>query len=456
LEISDIASNGKAVGRHDGQVIFTNLLVPGDVAEVEIYKKRRRYLEAKTLNITKASPNRIEPVCQHFGVCGGCKWQHLKYESQLEFKQNQVAENLKRLSGITLPEISDIIGSEDKYRYRNKLEFTFSNKRWLTEEEIKSGIKFNEREALGFHLPGRFDKIVDIEQCHLQEDISNKIRNDVRKYALENQLLFFDLREQVGLLRNLIIRTSTVGDLMVILVVTELNEAAEKLLGHLKKEFNEITSLQYVVNNKRNDSISDLPAICFHGKDHITEKMKQLTYKIGPKSFYQTNSAQAVLLYEIVKQFANIKGDEILYDLYTGTGTIANYMAADAKKVIGIEFIDEAVRDARENSKLNDIDNTSFFAGDLQKILNKDFFSKHGKPDVIITDPPRAGMHKDVVENIVSSGAKIVVYVSCNPATQARDLEILDESYVVTEIQPLDMFPQTSHVESVVLLKIRD
>ncbi len=456
LEIVDIASNGKSLGRHEGQVVFVDKLVPGDVADVQIYKKRRRYVEARPVDIKTYSDKRAEPLCSHFGVCGGCKWQHLTYEDQLQYKHSHVSENVQKLSGIKLPEILPIIGSDEQYHYRNKMEYTFSNNRWLTEEEIKEGIEYEHRNALGFHVPGRFDKIVDIETCYLQEDISNRIRNFIRDYALKNDISFFDLREQTGNLRNLIVRTATTGDLMIVLSVTDYNDSTESLLNELSTEFPEITSLQYVVNQKKNDTIFDLEVVCFKGKDHIIEKMKNLNYKIGPKSFYQTNSKQAEKLYAIAKENAGIKSDDLVYDLYTGTGTIANYVADQAKKVVGIEYVEDAVKDAEINSKENDISNTEFHAGDMQKLLTQEFLEKNGRPDVIITDPPRAGMHADVVARINESGARTVVYVSCNPASQARDLELMDAQYEVTKLQPVDMFPNTAHVENVAVLKRRE
>ena len=455
IEAIDIASNGKAIAKHEGQVIFVNGLVPGDVANVQIFKKRRKYAEGNYTSIQSYSSDRVEAKCVHFGICGGCKWQHLNYDKQLKYKQDQVAENLKKLSGVQLPEINPIIPSERLYEYRNKLEFTFSNKSWLTEEEIKSGIDFNDRNALGFHIPGRFDKVLDINECHLQAVISNDVRNFIRTYSHEHLLTYFDLREQVGLLRNLIIRTTTTGELMIILSITEWNDEIEKLMKALMVRFKEITSLNYVVNQKKNDTINDLEVICYEGKSYIEEKMRDLTFKIGPKSFYQTNGPQAEILYKITSEMACFTGNEIVYDLYTGTGTIANYIAGKAKKVIGVEYVEEAIKDAEENSKINKIQNTSFYAGDMKDIITDSFFKENGSPDVIITDPPRSGMHPDVVEKLKNSGAKIIIYVSCNPATQARDLQVLDEKYKVVNVQPVDMFPHTAHVENVLKLALR-
>lgn len=455
LEITGIASNGKALGRHDGQVVFVDRLIPGDVAEVQIFKKRSKYAEARLIQLVEPSTDRIEARCEHFGVCGGCKWQHMSYENQLKHKESHVAENLRKLSGIQLPEIQTIIGSEKQFEYRNKMEYTFSNSRWLTEEEIKSENDFSNRNALGFHVPGRFDKIVEINECHLQEGFANELRNFIKNYANEHGISFFDLRAQTGILRNLIIRNTSIGEWMLVLAITEWNEEIETLMNSIKDKFPQITSLNYVVNAKKNDTIHDLEVICYSGKDHILEKMKDLNYRINPKSFYQTNSKQAEKLYEIAKNHAEIKSTDLVYDLYTGTGTIANYLAADAKKVVGIEYVEEAVEDARKNAELNGIDNTLFFSGDMQKMLTDEFFSVNGKPDVIVTDPPRAGMHPDVVAQIAKSGARRIVYVSCNPATQARDLEMLDEIYEVVYLQPVDMFPHTAHVENVAVLTKR-
>ena len=455
LEILDIASNGKAIGKVDGQVVFVSGLVPGDVADVQVTKKRRKYAEARTLELRVKSDIRTEPKCSHFGICGGCKWQHMTYERQLAYKSNHVAENLKKISHVHLPEMNKIIPSDKQYHYRNKLEYTFSNKRWLTEEEVATGSEFAQRNALGFHIPGLFDKVVDLNECFLQEKISDDIRSFIRDESEKMNIPYFDLREQRGILRNLIVRTTSTGEVMVILAITKRTNETTELLNKIKDKFPEITSLQYVVNRKKNDTIFDLEVTLFSGQEFITEIMHGLDFKIGPKSFYQTNSEQVEKLYSVALEMSDLTGNEVVYDLYTGTGTIANFVASRSKKVIGVEYVPDAVEDAKENSRLNGISNTHFVSGDMKDILGAEFFSKHGAPDLIITDPPRAGMHLDVVKCINESGAKKVVYVSCNSASQARDLEILDEKYKVVEIQPVDMFPQTAHVENVVKLELK-
>ncbi len=453
LEITGISADGKSVGRHEGIVVFVKEGVPGDVAEVEITYKRRRFLEGKITHLLKASEHRSEPFCEHFGTCGGCKWQHLSYEGQLKFKQDHVEENLSKISGMDLPKIKPIIGSADTQYYRNKLEYTFSNKRWLTKEEIGSEKDLN-RNGLGFHIPRMFDKVLDIKNCYHQAEPSNSIRNAVREYALKNNLTFFDIREQHGFLRNLIIRTTSTGETMVMLQVFEPDQKAiDGIMEFLKNEFPEITSLNYIINEKKNETIFDQEVVCVSGTPYIQEKMGALTFRIGPKSFYQTNSKQAERLYEVAAEMAQLTGEEVVYDLYTGTGTIANYVAGKAKKVVGVEYVPEAIEDAKVNSEINGITNTVFFAGDMKDVLNDAFVKKHGQPDVIITDPPRAGMHEDVVETLVRIRPKRIVYVSCNPATQARDIELLSEAFTVEEIQPVDMFPHTQHVENVILLK---
>ncbi|MEQ9232306.1 MAG: 23S rRNA (uracil(1939)-C(5))-methyltransferase RlmD [Cyclobacteriaceae bacterium] len=455
LEITGISADGKSVGRHDGIVVFVKEGVPGDVAEVEITYKRRRFLEGKITHLIKASEHRSEPFCEHFGTCGGCKWQHLSYEGQLKFKQDHVEENLTKISGMDLPKIKPIIGSAETQYYRNKLEYTFSNKRWLTKEEIGSEGDLN-RNGLGFHIPRMFDKILDIKNCYHQTEPSNSIRNAVRKYAFENNLTFFDIREQHGLLRNLIIRTTSTGETMVMLQVFEPDQPAiDGVMEFLKNEFPEVTSLNYIINQKKNETIFDQEVVCVSGTPYIQEKMGELTFRIGPKSFYQTNSKQAERLYEVAAEMAQLSGKETVYDLYTGTGTIANYVAGKAKKVIGVEYVPEAIEDAKVNSEINNITNTDFFAGDMKDVLNDTFVKKHGRPDVIITDPPRAGMHEDVVEALVRIRPERIVYVSCNPATQARDIELLSEAFTVEEIQPVDMFPHTQHVENVILLELK-
>jgi 23S rRNA (uracil1939-C5)-methyltransferase len=455
LEIIDVAAEGKALGKVDDRVVFVTKVIPGDIVDVQVTRKRKNFYEGYPVKFHKYSEKRIEPFCEHFGVCGGCKWQPLPYEEQVKFKEREVLNNLKRLGGIDLPEHRPILASKQDRFYRNKLEFTFSDNRWLTEEELNSGEEITDRNGLGFHIPGMFDKVVDVRNCYLQPEPSNSIRLAIKEYALKNGLTFFNLRNKGGFLRNLIIRTSpTTGEVMVILSFYHEDEKERiALLDHLKNKFPEITSLMYVINPKANDTISDLEVKLFSGKDHIIETMEDLRFKVGPKSFYQTNSLQAYELYKVAREFAGLNGDEIVYDLYTGTGTIANFVAKNAKKVVGIEYIPEAIEDAKENSKFNNITNTSFYAGDMKDVLTSDFIEKEGKPDVIITDPPRAGMHADVVKAILDSEPERIVYVSCNSATQARDLTLLDEKYKVTEIQPVDMFPQTHHVENIVLLK---
>lgn len=460
VTITGVAAEGKALARVNDYVVFVPFVVPGDVVDLQLTRKKHSYAEARVVRFHKYSDVRAVPFCQHFGVCGGCKWQTLPYEEQLRYKQQQVVDNLTRIGHVQLPEISPILGSECTQFYRNKLEFTFSNKRWLTDEELNSTEVFEQRNALGFHIPGCFDKVLDIDKCWLQNDISNKIRNAVRQYGMDHQLPFYDLREQVGLLRNLVIRTSSTGELMVIVVAQVAKpdqlEQLKGLLNYVGDIFPEITSLMYVINNKCNDTITDLEPVTFKGNDHIFEEMEGLRFKVGPKSFYQTNSEQAYNLYKIVRKFAQLTGEELVYDLYTGTGTIANFVSRQSKKVIGIEYVSEAIEDAKVNAELNHLDNTLFFAGDMKDILTDDFVAQYGRPDVIITDPPRAGMHPDVVNTILAASPKRIVYVSCNPTTQARDLQLLDPKYAVMAVQPVDMFPHTQHVENVVLLELRD
>lgn len=453
VRITDIGSEGNAVARVDNLVVFVPMLIPGDVVDIRVIKKRKKYLEGRAIKFHEFSPDRIKPRCRHFGVCGGCKWQHLPYELQLRFKEKQVRDNLTRIGKLELPVIEPIIGSEDIYLYRNKLEYTFSDKRWRTKEEIESEKEFEKEDALGFHIPGLFDKVLNIEECHLQPEPSNSIRNAVREYSLRNSLEFFDLREQKGFLRNIIIRNSLDGQVMVIMVFFKEDiEKREKLLDFLASEFPQISSLMYIINSKKNDSLADQEPILYKGVDHIVENMDGLKYRIGAKSFYQTNTKQALNLYRTAKKFAGLTGSEIVYDLYTGTGTIANYVADSSIKVIGVEYVGEAVSDARINSELNRISNTYFVAGDMKDVLSEEFFSINGRPDVIITDPPRAGMHEDVVKAISMAAPEKIVYISCNPATQARDIALLSESYDVVGVQPVDMFPHTHHVENVVLL----
>ncbi len=450
----DIGSEGKAIAKTGDMIVFTSLAVPGDIVDLQVTKSRKKYAEAVVKQFHKFSDDRVPNFCTHFGVCGGCKWQILPYEKQLFYKQKQVRDQLQRIGKIELPELLPILGSEKNTFYRNKLEFTFSNKRWLTNEELNSEV--DNRNALGFHVPGLFDKIINISKCWLQPEPSNKIRNFIYQYAMDNGLSFFDIKEKKGFLRTLIIRTSTTGEIMVILsFFYEDIKLRESLLSSVQKEFPEITSLLYVINPKGNDTIADQNIELFAGRNFILEQMENLKFKIGPKSFYQTNSEQAYHLYKVVRDFAQLQGNETVYDLYTGTGTIANFIAKQAKKVVGIEYVVDAIDDARENSAFNNITNTVFYAGDIKSVLNSDFYLSNGLPDVIITDPPRAGMHNDVVESILNSGSQKIIYVSCNPATQARDLALLDSKYQVTKIQPVDMFPHTHHVENVVLLNKR-
>ncbi len=454
ITITDLAAEGKAIAKVNDIVVFIPFVVPGDVVDLQVTRKKSHFMEARAIHFHTYSAQRTEAVCEHFGICGGCKWQILPYSEQIKYKQKQVVDNLTRIGKIELPEISPIIGSVKTEFYRNKLEFTFSNKRWRTYEEMAEGKEFDTMNAVGFHIPGQFDKVLDIDKCWLQDDISNKIRNEIRRYALEKELTFFDLRNQEGFLRTMMIRTTSTGQLMVIMVFFhEDKEAQEALLQHLADSFPEITSLLYIINSKANDTITDQEVLVFKGNECIYEEMEGLKFKIGPKSFYQTNSEQAYELYKVTRNFAQLTGNELVYDLYTGTGTIANFVAHQARQVIGIEYVPEAIEDALINSKLNNIDNTLFYAGDMKDILNVSFIEKHGKPDVIITDPPRAGMHEDVINAILIAEPKRIVYVSCNPATQARDLYLLDNYYGVTAIQPVDMFPHTHHVENVVLLE---
>lgn len=451
--ITDIAAEGKAIARIDEKVVFIPHVIPGDIVDLQVTKKKSAYFEARAIKFHEYSKDRIEPVCEHFGICGGCKWQMLPYNLQLKFKHQQVIDNLTRIGKIELPEIYPILGSKNTEFYRNKLEFTFSNKKWLTTEEMNSSQEHN-MNGVGFHIPGMFDKVLDINKCWLQDDISNKLRNEIREYAVKNKLTFFDLRKQEGFLRTMVVRTSTTGELMLIMVFFHEDKIKrEALLQHLAETFPEITSLLYIINSKANDTITDQEVFVYQGTDSIYETMEELRFKIGPKSFFQTNSLQAYELYKVTRDFANLSGNEIVYDLYTGTGTIANFVASKSKQVIGIEYVPEAIEDAKVNSALNKIDNTLFYAGDMKDILNQQFIIKHGKPDVVITDPPRAGMHNDVIDAILFAEPKRIVYVSCNPATQARDLNMLDFAYKVTKVQPVDMFPHTHHVENVVLLE---
>jgi len=453
VRISDIGSEGKAFARVDNKVVFVPMLIPGDVVDIRVNRKRKNCLEGSVVRFHEYSEDRIKPVCRHFGECGGCKWQHLPYDLQLRFKEKQVKDNLERIGRLQLPSVSPIIGSYRIFGYRNKLEFTFSDKRWLTREEMNSGVEHGNDDALGFHIPGHFDKVIDILECHLQPEPSGSIRNAVRLYAHRKGLRFFDLRQQSGFLRNLIIRNTSDGQVMVLVVFfMDEKERREDLLDFIISEFPRITSLFYVINSKKNDSLADQTPVLYKGKDHITETFDGLTFRIGPKSFTQTNSEQALQLYRKTRDFAGLTGHEIVYDLYTGIGTIANFVASSSRKVIGIEYVEEAVRDAAENSRINNITNTQFFSGDVKDILSDEFIELNGRPDVLITDPPRAGMHQDVIEKILSILPSRVVYISCNPATQARDLQFLSSKYNIVGVQPVDMFPHTHHVENIVLM----
>ena len=457
IKVLDAGAKGVAVAKApDGKVIFIPNVVPGDVVDVQTFKKRKSYYEGKAIAFHEFSAHRIDPICEHFGVCGGCKWQNMNYSQQLFYKQNEVKNHLQRIGKVTLPEMEPILGSEKQFFYRNKMEFGFSNARWLTENEINSNSDVENKNALGFHIPKMWDKILDINKCYLQADPSNEIRNEIRKFAIENNLEFFNPRNHEGLLRTLMIRTSSTGEVMVLIqFFKEEKENREMLLNFISDRFPKISSLQYVINGKPNDTIYDQKVILFKGRDYILEEMEGLKFSINAKSFYQTNSEQAFELYKITREFAGLNGNELVYDLYTGTGTIAQFVARNAKKVIGVESVPEAIADAKENAKRNNISNCEFFVGDMKVVFNEAFIAQHGKPDVIITDPPRDGMHKDVIEQILKIGPAKVVYVSCNSATQARDLALMDGKYKVVRVQAVDMFPQTHHVENVVLLEKR-
>jgi 23S rRNA (uracil1939-C5)-methyltransferase len=462
LSIIDIAEEGKGVGKADELVIFVDKAVPGDVVDIKVVKKKKNFAEAIIENLQTPSPLRVDPFCSHFGTCGGCKWQHMDYDAQLRFKQKNVEAALQRLAKIDTSTMEPILGSAANRYYRNKLEYTFSNKRWLNANDMQFEADDREMNALGFHVPLRFDKILDIEHCYLQAEPSNSLRLRVREYALQNGLSFYDLRNHEGALRNLIIRTSSTGEIMVAVVFAyAAQEQINGLMEYLKTAFPEITALLYIINQKKNDTIFDQEVITYAGRDHIFEQMKiddsgkVVKFKIGAKSFYQTNSEQAYELYKITKEFANFNGDELVYDLYTGAGTIANFIAGSVNKVIGIEYVPTAIEDAKFNAELNGIPNTLFYAGDMKDILTPHFIAEHGKPAVVITDPPRAGMHADVVERLLEMEAEKIVYVSCNAATQARDLALLKEKYDVVRIKPVDMFPHTQHVENVVLLRLK-
>ena len=459
ITITGIAAEGKALTRIDDMVVFVPYCVPGDIVDLQVTKKKHSFMEARVERIVKPSEERCEAVCKHYGVCGGCKWQILPYPAQLRYKQQQVTDNLTRIGKVKLPEISPILGSKHIYAYRNKLEFTFADRKWLSWDEIHAAGGLDQIDnsyGLGFHITNCFDKVLDIEECHLMPDINNRIRNGIRRFARDHAMTFYNEHTHQGQLRTLILRANHKGEIMLILSFGEaLDDNGFALLEWLHSEFPEIVSLQYVVNTKYNDTIGDLDIQVFFGADHIMEEMEGLQFKVGPKSFYQTNTEQAYELYKVARDFAELTGEELVFDLYTGTGTIANFVAKQAKQVIGIEYVPEAIEDAKVNAQLNRLDNTIFFAGDMKDILNEDFIAQYGRPDVIITDPPRAGMHEDVVKTILFAEPRRIVYVSCNPATQARDLALLDEKYEVTKVQPVDMFPHTQHVENVVQLKLR-
>lgn len=457
IEITGIAAEGKALTRINDMVVFAPYCVPGDVVDLQITKRKHSFMEARVERIVKPSEQRCEPVCKHYGECGGCKWQILPYDQQLRYKQQQIIDNLTRIGKVQLPDISPILGSKHIYEYRNKLEFTFSDRKWLSWDVIRAagGLEnVDTAYGVGFHIPNCFDKVLDITECHLMPDINNRIRNAIRDYAREHGISFYNEHAHTGQLRTLIIRTNHRGEVMLIVVWAE--EPDMRLMEFLRDSFPEIVSLLYVVNQKLNDTIGDQQVHVFAGQDHIMEQMEDLQFKVGPKSFYQTNTEQAYELYKVAREFAGLTGNELVFDLYTGTGTIANFVAKQARQVIGIEYVPEAIEDAKVNAQLNRLDNTLFFAGDMKDILNQDFINQYGRPDVIITDPPRAGMHEDVVKTILAAEPQRIVYVSCNPATQARDLNLLDEKYRVTRVQPVDMFPHTQHVENVVQLVLRD
>lgn len=456
VEITGVAAEGKSIARVDDMVVFIPYGAPGDVVNIKLDKKKRSYAEAHIVDMLKPSPDRVTPTCEHFGVCGGCKWQHIPYESQLRYKRDQVVDALTRIAKVEIPEVNPTLGSKETFCYRNKLEYTFSCKCWITFEDLRSGREIADRNALGFHIPGAFDKVLDIKKCWLQDDLSNRIRLFVRQYALAKGYEFYDIKAQQGLMRTLMVRIASTGEVMLIVVFARPEqEKIDDLMGAIAAEFPEITSLLYVVNQKVNDTIADQEVFTYRGRDYINEEMEGLQFRIGPKSFYQTNSHQAYELYKVARRMACLKPDDLVYDLYTGTGTIANFVARQVKKVVGIEYVPEAIADAKLNSEVNGIDNTIFFAGDMKDVLTDGFIEEHGRPDVMIIDPPRAGMHEDVVNVILNARPERIVYVSCNPATQARDLALMDSLYRVEEVQPVDMFPHTHHVENVVRMTRR-
>ena len=456
VEIVDVAAEGKSIAKIDDMVVFIPYGAPGDIVDIKLDKKKKSFAEAHIERMVRPSEIRIEPFCEHFGVCGGCKWQHLPYDFQLKFKRQQVVDALQRIAKVEIPEIPTTIGSDNTTCYRNKLEYTFSNKSWLTFEQMKSGEEFPDRNAVGFHIPGAFDKVLNINKCWLQDNISNEIRLFIRDYALSKGYTFYDLKNQQGLMRTIMVRIASTCEIMLIVVFGEDNpEAVNDVMEAIKEKFPQITSLLYVINLKVNDTIGDQEVITYSGKPYIEEEMEGLKFRIGPKSFYQTNSHQAYKLYSKTREFAHLTGNELVYDLYTGTGTIANFVARQCRKVVGVEYVPEAIDDARLNSQVNGIDNTLFFAGDMKDILTDSFVAEHGVPDVMIIDPPRAGMHEDVVKVILNAAPKRIVYVSCNPATQARDVALLDCKYKITDIQPVDMFPHTHHVENIIAMDLR-
>lgn len=456
VTICDVGAEGNAIAKVDGMVVFVPFAAPGDVVDVRLRKKKKSYAEGTVLRLVEAGPVRIVPICEHFTVCGGCRWQHLPYDFQLKCKQQQVVDALTRIAKVELPEISPILGSKQTECYRNKMEYTFSNRCWLTDQQLASGEEFPDRDAAGFHIPGAFDKVLDINKCMLQDDFSNRLRLFIKQYGKSHNLLFYDLRAQQGLLRTLMVRMASTGQIMAVMVFgADEPEAIKGLLDAVCAEFPQITSMLYVINTKVNDTIGDQEVLLHSGSEFIEEEMEGLRFRVGPKSFYQTNSLQAYELYKVTRDFAGLSGDELVYDLYTGTGTIANFVSRRARKVVGIEYVPEAIEDAKINSQINGIDNTLFYAGDMKDVLTDEFVASHGKPDVMIVDPPRAGMHGDVVDVILRAEPRRIVYVSCNPATQARDLALLDSKYKVTAVQPVDMFPHTQHVENVVRLDLR-
>lgn len=453
VTIEDIAAEGKSIARIDDMVVFVPGAIPGDVVDLQVTRKRKKYREAKVTRYISYSEKRTDPFCAHFGTCGGCKWQHLPYSEQLKYKEKQVLDALQRIGKIDIDRVDPILGAEKTRFYRNKLEYTFSNHRWLTDEEAAGDRVFENRNGVGFHVPGRFDRVVDVQKCYLQEDPSNLVRDTLRKFALEHELSFYDHKTNEGLMRNVIIRTTTTGEVMVVLSVQFDEPVIYEMLEDLSSRVEGITSLMYVVNPKKNETLYDQEIKVFRGRDHIIEMLNGLKFKIGPKSFFQTNTVQALELYRKAREFAALRGDEVVYDLYTGTGTIANFIAAGAGKVVGIESVPEAIEDAKVNAALNGITNTSFHAGDMKDLFNADFIAEHGRPEVVITDPPRAGMHQQVVEALLELAPEKIVYVSCNPATQARDVQLMSEKYRFPRSQAVDMFPHTHHIENVLLLQ---